>query len=79
MPGVRPSLARPICANKTIVPPSKQAELGVTQELFVAGCECQVLEIDILTKCVERLGMEATLLGGSNDILHRTMSCRGAF
>ena len=65
------SLARPIGTNETIVPARKQAELSVTQKLFIAGCEGQVLEIDILAEGLERLGVEATLLGGSNDTLHR--------
>ncbi len=67
---VRTSLARPICANKTIVPAREQSELGVTQELFVAGRESKAFEIDILAECLERLGVKATLLGGGDDTLH---------
>lgn len=52
------------------MPARKQAELRVIQKFIVAGCEGQVLEIDIVAERLERLGVEATLLGGSNDTLH---------
>ena len=54
--------------------PREETEVSIAEQLLVAGCERQLLEVNILAIGVERLGMESALLCGCDNAL-QALNC----
>lgn len=58
--------------------PREETEVSIAEKLLVAGCERQLLEVNILAIGVERLGMESALLCGCDNALQALKCMRQA-
>ena len=71
-------LASAIGPNKPIMHPREETEVSIAEKVLVAGCERQLLEVNILAIGVERLGMESALLCGCDNALQAPKCIRRA-